>query len=226
MILKLYPKAQLEALWDADKAYFSSEAASPPACLRCGNPLHRQLIRNPLSRYADVHICGSCGRDEAMRDVIKDPLPLTKWHAAKEDLRTTCIGAYAVSLQTECTFNHVFEQTKSIPLTSVKHPVSEVVYSRSYYDDRKWWTTWFDCQEEKPSWELTQEIDGFTAGLFSMPEMETLDAMRQFCNHTEATSCNTEYNLYAETDHFYIWLRLITRSKDYNLYVHYYLKEA
>lgn len=34
----------------------------------------------------------------------------------------------------------------------------------------------------------------------------------------------TEFNLYSETAHFYIWLRLITRRRDYNAYVHYYLK--
>ena len=34
----------------------------------------------------------------------------------------------------------------------------------------------------------------------------------------------TEFNLYSETAHFYIWLRLVTRHRDYNAYVHYYLK--
>ena len=31
---------------------------------------------------------------------------------------------------------------------------------------------------------------------------------------------------YSETDHLYIWIRLITRSRDYNVYVHYYDKAA
>lgn len=42
--------------------------------------------------------------------------------------------------------------------------------------------------------------------------------------YAQPTSEPTEFNLYSETAHFYIWLRLITRHRDYNAYVHYYLK--
>lgn len=72
---------------------------------------------------------------------------------------------------------------------------------------------------------MTQEIDGFHNGLFEMPEMKTLDTMRRFCSYAQPTSSHSEYNLYAEAEHFYIWLRMITRTKDCNLYVHYYIKE-
>ena len=34
----------------------------------------------------------------------------------------------------------------------------------------------------------------------------------------------TEFNLYAETAHFQIWLRLITRERDYNLYTYFFAK--
>lgn len=36
--------------------------------------------------------------------------------------------------------------------------------------------------------------------------------------YAQTTSDSTEYNLYSETEHFHIWLRLITRNRDYNLY--------
>ena len=48
--------------------------------------------------------------------------------------------------------------------------------------------------------------------------------MEQLCYFAESTYDSTEYNLYSETDHFHIWLRLIFRKRDYNLRVHYYLK--
>lgn len=224
MKVQLYPKAQLEALWREDKKLFSPETYPPPNCLRCGNPLFPQLIRNPLSRHADIHICNACGNDEAMRDFARDPLPLAKWNATKEDLFNVITNPNTASLVTECTFQHIYRDTKSIPLSSSKHPVSEIVYSRSDYDGRRWWTTWFDCQKEKPEWELTQEIDGFFNGFFDMPEMRNLDTMRRFSSLAQPTCCNTEFNLYSVTEYFYIWIRLITRSKDYNVYIHYYLK--
>ena len=49
--------------------------------------------------------------------------------------------------------------------------------------------------------------------------------MKRLCSVcAEPTRDETEFNLYAETPHTQIWLRLITRFRDYNLYVHYYLK--
>jgi len=67
-------------------------------------------------------------------------------------------------------------------------------------------------------------MDTFQTALFDMPEFESLNTLRQLCQSAEATSNPTEYNLYSETEHLSVWLRLITRYKDYNLYVHYYPK--
>ena len=225
MNIKVYPRAHLEALWKEDKSFFTSEASSPPLCLRCGRPLHPRLIRNPLSRYADIHICTGCGYDEAGRDISGSPLPFSQWHAAKEDLSNICIDPYDVSLKTECFFASVYEKTKQIPLSSTPHPVSEIAYSRSDYDGSKWWTTWFDCQEEKAEWEIAQEIDGFHTAFFSLSDMRNLSAMGKFCTFAEPTNCPTEFNFYSETERLYIWIRMITRSKDYNVYIHYYRKE-
>lgn len=224
MKIKVYPRSQLEALWKSDKAQFVADDVSPPMCLRCGNPLHPRLIRNPLSRYADIHICNSCGYDEAGRSITSQPLPFSQWHAAKENLDNVIVDALDVSLKTQCTFPQIYKQTKKIPLSSTPHPVSEIVYSRSDYDGRRWWTTWFDCQEKKPEWEIIQEIDDFYNAFFDLTEMANLDTMRKFCAFAETTSCPTEFNFYAETNRLYILIRLITRSKDYNVYIHYYRK--
>ena len=72
--------------------------------------------------------------------------------------------------------------------------------------------------------ELVKEIDAFHNALFQMPEMKSLDTMRLLCIDAQPTSDSTEYNLYSETEHFHIWLRLITRNKDYNLYCKFFLK--
>lgn len=79
-------KTRLEAAWNADEKLFSPDAEQPPACLRCGKPLHSRLVINALSRYAQVHICSDCGMDEALRDVYGFPLPLSEWSAVKHGL--------------------------------------------------------------------------------------------------------------------------------------------
>lgn len=128
-------------------------------------------------------------------------------------------------LVARCTFPHVFENREKDENGLPKRPKSEVVYSRSDHDGYKWHTTWWECREEKPSAELVQEIDGFQNALFSMPEFGNLDTMRRFCETANRTSDPAEFNLYSETEHFHIWLRMITRFRDYNLYVHYYQKQ-
>lgn len=128
-------------------------------------------------------------------------------------------------LVAHCAFPEVFENREKDADGLPKRPKSEVVYSRSDYNGYRWWTTWWECQEEKPSAELVQEIDGFQNALFAMPEFENLDTMKRLCDTSQRTSNPTEFNLYSETEHFHIWLRMITRFRDYNLYVHYYLKQ-
>ena len=111
-------------------------------------------------------------------------------------------------------------------MQATSRPVSEVAYSRSDYDGFRWWTTWHDDRGQKPGAELVKEIDEFQNVLFKLPAFQTLDTMRRFCRYAQATNEATEFNLYSETDHLYIWIRLITRFRDYNVYIHYYDKAA
>ena len=122
-------------------------------------------------------------------------------------------------LVSNCSFLELFQHN-----TAGFRPASEVAYSRSDYDGRRWWTTWHQCQKERPTLDVAHEIDAFQNALFSLPELQSLTTMKQLCEQAEATNEPTEFNLYSETEHFHIWLRLITRFRDYNVYVHYYLK--
>ena len=217
----------LEQMWQKDKMCFALDAEFPPLCLRCGKPLNRRLVVNALSRYVDVHICEGCGLDEALRDACGQVLPMWEWYAlsCKRDMPLHCDGPI---LTTACSFSHIYVGPKKLfPFNHLEHPVSELVYSRSDYDGHKWWTTWHHSDGERPTPELAEEIDRFTEALLQLPEFKTLDTMRRFCQSSaQPTSDSTEFNLYAATEHFYIWLRMITRPRDYNLYCHFYLKET
>lgn len=127
-------------------------------------------------------------------------------------------------LTTSCTFKEIFQKTHEADGHAARFPVSEAAYSRSDYDGNRWWCTWFHCRKERLAAHLAEEIDRFHNALFEMPEFESLASMKQLCRSAEATADSSEYNLYSETEHFHIWLRMITRPRDYNLYVHYFMK--
>lgn len=202
MKIHIYPKSMLETVWQQDKLLFTPEAEQPPLCLRCGQPLDHRLVINALSRYADVHICEACGMDEALRDANRCPLPLTEWAAVKNGLSQQQTDFEAPLLTTSCTFEDLFQQGS--------RPASEIAYSRSDYDGWKWWTTWHQCQKSAPILEAAHEIDAFQNALFQLPEFRNLDTLTRFCRgYAQPTSEPTEFNLYSETAHFYIWLRLI-----------------
>ena len=60
---------------------------------------------------------------------------------------------------------------------------------------------------------------------YPLPEFKTLWAMERMCRlYAQPTKEPTEFNLYAETAHFHVWLRLITRERDYNLYTYFFAK--
>lgn len=227
MKIILYPKGLLEMAWHKDRKLFTKGyAAAPPKCLRCGGMLAAHLPVNTLSRYADVHICESCGMDEALRDASHTPLSLMDWDSVKQNRLPERKKDHICYLKTVCTFKEVFQHTYRPPMQLIKRPVSEIVYSRSDYDGYKWWTTWHNESGQEPASELVKEIDDFQNALFKMPAFKTLDTLRCFCWYAHATSDPTEFDLYSETGHLYIWVRLITRIRDYNVYVHYYGKVA
>ena len=227
MKIKLYPKELLEAAWKQDKKlYAHGDAAAPPKCLRCGAPLAAHLMVNALSRYVDVQICDACGMDEALRDASHAPLPLAEWDAVKSGHLKKKAEKSICYLVQNCTFSEVFKHTYKPPMQLIERPVSELAYSRSDYDGYRWWTTWHNESGKKTPPELVKEIDEFQNALFKLPAFKTLETMKRFCQYAEVTSDPTEFNLYSETAHLYIRIRLITRFRDYNAYIYYYDKAA
>lgn len=206
-------KSFLEAAWQEEQKKFS------PPCLRCGRPLSSKQAENALSRYAEVYICSGCGTEEALNDAFSHPLPLEQWNYIATGNKGFSL------LRRDCPFPEVFEKHEMGGQTGRNGCAGEFAYSRSDYDGRQWWTTWFPIHKEWATPEITAEVDAFTKALFQLPELRTLTELSRYCSfYAEPTSDSTEFNLYTQTEHFYIWLRPIIRDRDYNLYVHFYLK--
>ena len=226
--IRLYPKHDLELAWLVHKEHFDLNIPEYMTCMRCGNQMRPRLAENALSRAMNVHVCPDCGMDEALRDAYGDVLPVSEWHVVKHHHFGEHEDPNVSRLLPTCNFTHIYNgPKKKLPLSSLEYPVSLVAYSRSDYDGRQWWTTWFGRPEDKPDKELSQEIDAFQNALLKLSEFHTLRDMRRMCGlFASPTSEKTEFNLYSETDNFYVWMHLITRERDYNLYVHYYLKDT
>lgn len=219
--IELYPKADLENEWAKNK-----HTSSAMPCMRCGGPMRESLAENALSRALNVYVCPACGMDEALRDAAGKVLPISEWYAVKQHRFAEHKDPQAVKLTPTCAFTEIFSGAqKTLPLSGARYPASLVAYSRSDYDGWRWWTTWFPDEEMRPAPELAQEIDAFQSQLLALPEFKTLWAMERMCRlYAQPTKEPTEFNLYAETVHFHVWLRLITRERDYNLYTYFFTK--
>ena len=223
--IRIYPKLELLNTWAIDRTRFSPDATKPPLCLRCGQPLAPALAQNALSRHADVYICDACGTDEALCDAIGFPKRFILWDAVENQRLKAPADDDAWLLKPLCSFDQIYLDATEDQMGR-KSPRTELAYSRSDYDGRKWWTTWFTVHEGLKTPERVAEIDQFMDALFALPEMASLNTLRQMCRvYAEPTADPTECNLYCDTERFHVWLRLIIRKRDYNLYVHFYVKE-
>lgn len=226
MKITIFPKDELERKWSEEKKLYTPDALEPPVCLRCGKKLNGDLMTNALSRYTDVMLCRVCGSDEAMRDFCADVLPLREWYAVQQGVVQPTQPDGGAVLTPFCSFYDIFSgPKKTVPLSSFPVPASKVLHSRSDYNGYKWWTTWHSCHEEPLGDVLCGEINDFSDSLMELPEFADLDTLQAFCKrYADPTSEPTEFNMYSETTHFNIWLRLITRNGDYNIYVNFYKK--
>lgn len=226
MIIEVYPRHSLEMKWAVNRNLYTPDAKSPPLCLRCGSPMNGRLAENALSRHCDVMICCRCGRDEALRDFSGNVLPLTEWYVVKQGFVQPVQPEGGAVLRKDCVFQHIFDgPKKTTPLNSWPIPECKVLHSRADYDGRKWWRTWHPCHSEPLGDQLCDEIDDFADSLMDLPAFKNLTSLRNFClENAASTDDPTEYNMYSESEHFYIWLRMITREKDYNLYGNFYAK--
>lgn len=224
----IYPKYDLELAWLVSKSHFDIDRPEYRTCMRCGQKMRYPLAQNALSRALDVYVCPECGMDEAIRDATGEILPVSEWYVVKHHYFGENEPTNTSRLLRDCNFQRVFSGSKkTLPLNSVLYPASLIAYSRSDYDGYQWWTTWFHGQEEKALPKVAYEMDAFMDALFALPEFKTLRSMKRTCKlYAEPTAEQTEYNLYSETEHLYIWLRLITRERDYNLYVYFYDRNA
>ena len=129
-------------------------------------------------------------------------------------------------LRTDCSFPEAFsEKTEQNGMSEYR---SKIGHIRADYNGYRWWNTIWPCHTDLLTPEISKEIDWLYEQLTSQNAFVTLSAMTQFCyEHPQAcvdSLYHTEYNFYYTGKHCNFWIRCITRSNDYNLYVHAFTK--
>lgn len=131
------------------------------------------------------------------------------------------------ALEVKCPFPEVFEEKEAPEGYGARYP-RKIVHIRADYDGHRWWNTVWPCHDELATAEMRREVDAVYALLTSDKAFADLGALRSFCHEFPQAkpneSSDSEYNFYMEGALCWYWLRCITRSKDYNLYLHAFLK--
>lgn len=130
-------------------------------------------------------------------------------------------------LITECPFPDVFQDTEKIEGDVHDIPWLKIGHIRADYSGR-WWNTVWPCHNELATDEIKHEIDEVYAALTAKDALANLDTLARFCrSHPEACAdpqFKQEYNFYLEGKDCNFWIRLITRPRDYNLYLNAFAK--
>lgn len=130
-------------------------------------------------------------------------------------------------LTVECPFPEVFQDTEQIEGSIGRIPRLKIGHIRADYSSH-WWNTVWPCHNELATDEIKHEIDKVYIDLTAKDALADLDALTQFCqSHPEACvdlQFRQEYNFYLEGNTCNFWLRLITRPRDYNLYLNAFAK--
>lgn len=131
-------------------------------------------------------------------------------------------------LKTVCPFPKVFEDLEPAESPHGEVPRRKIGHIRADYDGYRWWNTFWRCHYDLATPKMANEIDRIYEELTAKDALHDLNTLCRFCwSHPEAQvsqKADDEFNFYLAGETCDFWVRLITREKDYNMYLHAYAK--
>ena len=212
-------------------------------CGDCAGNIKPGTVQPVLSNFtawlgeimAQNHTTAPCGVCEFEKvDICLDfsmcRKGITSWLRAKADefMETSGYGGILGQLKTVCPFPEVFEDVDDADGPGQSDPHRKIAHIRADYDNYRWWNTVWPTHEDLATAEAKAEIDRTYEALTADDALHDLNALRRFCwSHPEAQSspkADDEFNFYLVGETCDFWVRLITRDKDYNMYLNAYAK--
>lgn len=130
-------------------------------------------------------------------------------------------------LETKCPFPQVFEEWEHMADNCCEVPRRKIGHIRADYQGR-WWNTVWPCHPALATKEIAAEIDRVYEALTAKDALKDLDTLVRFCEAHPETCVDPEfrqeYNFFLVGETCDFWIRLITRNRDYNLYLNAYTK--
>lgn len=131
-------------------------------------------------------------------------------------------------LEVNCPFPEVFEEPERLQLGASYR--RKIVHIRADYDGSRWWNTIWRHHNELATLEIRNEIDAVYDALTAAGAFPDLDTLTAFCRSQPSAkvnaNCSDEFNFYFIGERCCYWLRCICRPKNYNLYLHAFLKDG
>lgn len=132
-------------------------------------------------------------------------------------------------LKMVCPFPEAFEDVEPIESPHRDDPRRKIGHIRADYNGYRWWNTVWPSHWDLATEKVKAEMDRTYEALTASDALCDLNALRHFCwLHPEAQvrpEADDDFNFYLVGETCNFWVRLITRDKDYNMYLSAYTKE-
>ena len=115
-----------------------------------------------------------------------------------------------------------FKLTKEQPFNTEGH--QRICYNRLFHDGYSWGNRWFDCCEKVVDPKMIKDMNDMSDFMRTRLKKGLPDLRKIVARYQLESIGDEEYNLFSETPRLYIWIRLINRRGDYNMYIYFYSK--
>lgn len=104
-------------------------------------------------------------------------------------------------------------------------PEKEIAYNRLYHDGYSWGNRWFSKKGSSDK-KVISELDNVCNYMTETALKNGIKDIYKLAEKCNAQSFSyDEYNLFYKGKYTDVWIRMIARRGDYNLYIHFYEKE-
>lgn len=197
--------------------------AMPPVLSGFAAWLGSELVQDDM-----VNFCSMC-KGAACGDLSVRRKGVAAWfrEKAEEFLKISNRGILG-KLTAVCPFPKVYEDLDMSDGPGKGARRRKIGHIRADYDGHRWWNTVWDTHGDLATAEIKTEIDNTYDALTAPDALANLDILRRFCwSHPEAQhspEADDEFHFYLVGKACDFWVRLITREKDYNMYLSAYVK--